>query len=142
MRARTPVSHRAIRSFISVGAATFDAGAFNAGNLAAELSATGAPTVLLGAFLGPTPLSPFAEYVDTNDFPGIDCDDVERVNDLGWISKVHLCLPDGQLLTAHIPNEHLARVEQGARVFVDLRNAKVFPPSGGAISPSDELASI
>jgi len=38
--------------------------------------------LVLGAFLGPTPLSPLAEYVDTNDFPSIDCADVERVNDL------------------------------------------------------------
>jgi uncharacterized RDD family membrane protein YckC len=37
--------------------------------------------LLLGVFLGPTPLSPLAEYVDTNDFPGIDCGDIERVND-------------------------------------------------------------
>ena len=67
---------------------------------------------------------------------------IERINDLGWISKVHLNLPDGQLLTAHIPNEHLARVEQGARVFVDLRNAKVFPPSGTIAAQSDELAAL
>ena len=67
---------------------------------------------------------------------------IERINDLGWISKVHLCLPDGQLLTAHIPNERLGRVEQGARVFVDLRNAKVFPPSGAVTAQSDELAAL
>ena len=38
--------------------------------------------LVLGAFLGPTPLSPLAEYVDTNDFPGVDCADVERANDV------------------------------------------------------------
>jgi uncharacterized RDD family membrane protein YckC len=44
--------------------------------------------LLLGAFLGPTPLSPLAEYVDTNDFPGIDCADIERVNDFSSCVEV------------------------------------------------------
>ena len=67
---------------------------------------------------------------------------VERVNDLGWISKVHLVLPDGQHLTAHVPNERLANVGAGSAVWVDLRNAKVFPPSGAAPTLSHELASL
>ena len=67
---------------------------------------------------------------------------VQRINDLGWISKVHLTFPDGQDLTAHVPNEHLALVEPGERVFVDLRNAKVFPPAGVVASTSDELAAL
>ncbi|MGH9234894.1 MAG: RDD family protein, partial [Acidimicrobiales bacterium] len=44
--------------------------------------------LLLGAFLGPTPLSPFAEYVDTNDFPSVECDDIERVNDLSACTEI------------------------------------------------------
>ena len=67
---------------------------------------------------------------------------VERVNDLGWISKVHLVLPDGQPLTAQVPNDRLGSVGPGSRVFVDLRNAKVFPPGGGATSLSHELANL
>jgi uncharacterized RDD family membrane protein YckC len=44
--------------------------------------------LVLGAFLGPTPLSPLAEYVDTNDFPGVDCEDVQRVNDVSSCIEV------------------------------------------------------
>jgi sulfate transport system ATP-binding protein len=67
---------------------------------------------------------------------------VERVNDLGWISKVHLVLPDGQGLTAHVPNERLEQMATGGKVYVDLRNAKVFPPGGAEVPLSDELASL
>ncbi|HEY7875123.1 MAG TPA: sulfate/molybdate ABC transporter ATP-binding protein, partial [Actinomycetota bacterium] len=67
---------------------------------------------------------------------------VERVNDLGWISKVRLVLADGQALTAEVPNERLDGVAAGGRVYVDLRNAKVFPPASGAVVPSDELAAL
>jgi sulfate transport system ATP-binding protein len=68
--------------------------------------------------------------------PGI----VDRINDLGWISKVHLSLPDGQEVVAHVPNDRLIDVTDGSRVFVDLRNAKVFAPEGSQPGLSDELA--
>jgi sulfate/thiosulfate transport system ATP-binding protein len=67
---------------------------------------------------------------------------VERINDLGWVSKVRLALVDGQPLTAEVPNERLAGIELGRSVFVDLRNAKVFPPGGQAVPLSDELAAL
>ena len=38
--------------------------------------------MLIMAFVGPTPLSPLAEYVDTNDFPGVDCTVVQDANDV------------------------------------------------------------
>ena len=66
---------------------------------------------------------------------------VEALSDLGWISKVRLTLPDGQAITAQVPNDKLDGVNEGQQVFVDLRNAKVFSP-GGRVSPSDELAAV
>jgi sulfate/thiosulfate transport system ATP-binding protein len=66
---------------------------------------------------------------------------VEALSDLGWTSKVRLVLPDGQALTAQVPNEKLNGVREGQNVCVDLRNAKVFAP-GGRVSPSDELAAV
>ena len=51
---------------------------------------------------------------------------LERVNNLGWMSKLHLNLSDGQALIAHVPNEELGPYEPGEQVWVDLRNAKVF----------------
>lgn len=67
---------------------------------------------------------------------------VDRINDLGWISKVHLVLPDGQTLTAHVPNEALITVAVGSKVYVDLKNAKVFSPTGTVSARSDELAAL
>ena len=60
---------------------------------------------------------------------------VERVSSLGWLSRVILRLPDGQVLTAELPSEELAGIELGDDVGVDLRNAKAFrrgeaPPVG------------
>jgi sulfate/thiosulfate transport system ATP-binding protein len=51
---------------------------------------------------------------------------LERVNNLGWMSKLHLRLPDGQPLVAHVRNEELTPHRPGEQVWVDLRNAKVF----------------
>ena len=65
---------------------------------------------------------------------------IDRINDLGWISKVHLSLPDGQEVIAHVPNDRLVDVDAGGKVFVDLRNAKVFAPGGSQPELSDELA--
>jgi hypothetical protein len=51
---------------------------------------------------------------------------VERVVNLGWLSRVVLRLPDDQVLTAEIPNDELSDVEVGSSVSVDLRRAKAF----------------
>jgi hypothetical protein len=51
---------------------------------------------------------------------------VERVVNLGWLSRVVLRLPDDQVLTAEIPNDELSGVEVSSAVFVDLRRAKAF----------------
>ncbi|MFN2488402.1 MAG: TOBE domain-containing protein [Actinomycetota bacterium] len=67
---------------------------------------------------------------------------VERMTNLGWTTKVNLSLSDGQALIAQLPNEHLTGIDQGARVFVDLHNAKVFAPQGVERHRSDELAAV
>jgi sulfate/thiosulfate transport system ATP-binding protein len=64
---------------------------------------------------------------------------VERLNNLGWTSKIHMRLDDDQTLTAQLPNEQLPGIHEGMTVWVDLQNAKVFP-SGRSVR-SDELAS-
>jgi sulfate transport system ATP-binding protein len=51
---------------------------------------------------------------------------VERVSSLGWLSRVILRLPDGQVLTAELPHEELAGIELGQQVRIDVRNAKAF----------------
>jgi sulfate transport system ATP-binding protein len=67
---------------------------------------------------------------------------VQRINDLGWISKIQLLLEGDQRLTAQLPNDRLIGIEVGQQVHVDLRNAKVFPPEGPPLPPSDELAAM
>ncbi|SRR6266571_2910994 len=61
---------------------------------------------------------------------------LERANNLGWMSKLHLRLDDGQTLIAHVPNEDLGAHAAGDRVWVDLRNAKIFAPTDGE-APAD-----
>ena len=51
---------------------------------------------------------------------------VERRIDMGWMSKLHLRLEDGQPLVAQLPNEELEDVEAGQHLFANLRNPKVF----------------
>ena len=51
---------------------------------------------------------------------------VERRTDMGWMSKLHLRLEDGQPLVAQLPNEEIVGVEAGQRLFANLRNPKVF----------------
>jgi sulfate/thiosulfate transport system ATP-binding protein len=51
---------------------------------------------------------------------------VERVTSLGWLSRLILRLPDGQVLTAEVPRDDLDDVDVGHRVWVDVRNAKAF----------------
>jgi sulfate transport system ATP-binding protein len=63
---------------------------------------------------------------------------VERVSSLGWLSRVILRLPDGQVLTAELPSEELAGIGLGDDVRVDLRNAKAF--RGGEVPRAGDLA--
>jgi sulfate/thiosulfate transport system ATP-binding protein len=65
---------------------------------------------------------------------------VVRINDLGWVSKVHMVLEGEQRLVAHLPSESLNGIEVGRAVFADLNNAKVFAPEGDHQAASDELA--
>jgi len=60
---------------------------------------------------------------------------LERINNLGWMSKVHLRFSDGQGLIAHIPNEELEAVTPGQRVEVDLRNTQVFATEAPSAEP-------
>ena len=65
---------------------------------------------------------------------------IERITSLGWMSKVHLKLLDGQALVAQVPNSELRGLGESARVYVDLHNAKIFSP--GHSLRSDELAAM
>ena len=67
---------------------------------------------------------------------------VDRRSNLGWVSKVHLKLPDGQRLIAQVRNEEIAGLRAGARVYVDLDKAKVFAPEGATLADSHELAAV
>ena len=89
------------------------------------------------AFVRPHDVLVSRSRVDGSSSPAV----VEAMSDLGWTSKVRLVLPDGQALSAQVPNDKLDGVVEGQGVFVDLRNAKVFSP-GGPVSPSDELAAV
>ena len=51
---------------------------------------------------------------------------VERITSLGWLSRVILRLPDGQVLTAELPTDELAELAEGARVSVDVRKTRTF----------------
>jgi ABC-type sulfate/molybdate transport systems ATPase subunit len=62
---------------------------------------------------------------------------VERRTDMGWMSKLHLRLEDGQPLVAQLPNEEIDGVAAGQNLFANLRNPKVFPRSH-----SDETAPV
>jgi hypothetical protein len=45
---------------------------------------------------------------------------------MGWMSKLHLRLEDGQPLVAQLPNEEIEGVSAGQHLFANLRNPKVF----------------
>jgi sulfate/thiosulfate transport system ATP-binding protein len=64
---------------------------------------------------------------------------VERRIDLGWMSKLHLRLEDGQALLAQLPNEEVAGVRSGRQMFATLRNAKVFAEREAPPAPEGEL---
>jgi sulfate transport system ATP-binding protein len=67
---------------------------------------------------------------------------VERVTNLGWMSKVRLRLPDGQPLLAHLTNEEMPQLAAGQPAFVDLRNAKVFTEREASPAHAEELAGV
>jgi sulfate transport system ATP-binding protein len=67
---------------------------------------------------------------------------VERRSNLGWVSKLHLKLPDGQRLVAQLRNEDLDGIRPGDEVFVDLEKANVFAPDQKGSLGSDELAAV
>jgi sulfate transport system ATP-binding protein len=67
---------------------------------------------------------------------------VERVADLGWTSKLHLVLYDGQAVIAELPNDSVLGIAAGDEVYVDLTNAKIFSPTGSSQPRSDELAAL
>jgi sulfate transport system ATP-binding protein len=67
---------------------------------------------------------------------------VERMSNLGWMSKLHLRLTDGQMLVAELRNEDVDGVRVGAHVFADLEKAQIFAPDGSAATGSDELAAL
>jgi sulfate transport system ATP-binding protein len=51
---------------------------------------------------------------------------LERVNNLGWLWKLHLVLSNGQTVIAHIPRDELEAVATGDTVHISLKNARVF----------------
>jgi sulfate transport system ATP-binding protein len=55
---------------------------------------------------------------------------VDRRTNMGWESKLHLRLADGQILIAQLPNDELAEVSLARLVFAELRYAKVFRSDG------------
>jgi sulfate transport system ATP-binding protein len=67
---------------------------------------------------------------------------IERISNLGWVSKLHMKLPDGQRLVAQVRNDDLDGMETGQLVYLDLDHTQVFAPEGSPVLPSDELASL
>jgi ABC-type sulfate/molybdate transport systems ATPase subunit len=88
------------------------------------------------AYVRPHNVSVSASNASPSSVPGR----VVRINDLGWLSKVHMVLEGEQQLVAHLPSERLNGIEVGGAVYADLRNAKVFAPEGDQPVASDELA--
>jgi sulfate transport system ATP-binding protein len=66
---------------------------------------------------------------------------VERRTNLGWMSKFHLRLADGQGLVAHLPNEEVNGITSGDHVWAVLRNAKVFARGQASEAAAAELIS-
>ena len=63
--------------------------------------------------------------------------EVERRTDMGWMSKLHLRLEDGQRLVAQLPNDAIDGVAAGQHLFANLRNPKVFAANGAAAPEGD-----
>jgi sulfate/thiosulfate transport system ATP-binding protein len=67
---------------------------------------------------------------------------VERRTDLGWESKLHLRLEDGQSLVAQLPNDEIMGVDAPKHLHAHLRNPKVFPLDRSDGASDGELASV
>jgi len=67
---------------------------------------------------------------------------VERRTNMGWESKLHLRLADGQVLIAQLPNEELTHVSFARPVFADLRHAKVFSSGEELTAEAPEPAGV
>jgi sulfate/thiosulfate transport system ATP-binding protein len=67
---------------------------------------------------------------------------VERRTDMGWTSKLHLRLEDGQGLMAQLPNEQLVGVSTGRQLFANMRNPKVFLSDQAERTSQEELVSV
>jgi sulfate/thiosulfate transport system ATP-binding protein len=62
---------------------------------------------------------------------------VDRRTDLGWMSKLHLRLEDGQTLVAQLPNEEIVGVLPGKHLYANMRHPKVFAPNGARREPGE-----
>ncbi|MEA2556330.1 MAG: sulfate/thiosulfate transport system ATP-binding protein [Actinomycetota bacterium] len=62
---------------------------------------------------------------------------VVRITSLGWLARVSLQLPDGQVIVAHIPQEELFGAKEQDEVWLDLRNPKAFLRSAPGEAPTD-----
>jgi sulfate transport system ATP-binding protein len=64
---------------------------------------------------------------------------VDRLTNLGWESKIHFRLADGQVLIAQLPNDELIGLRPGQSVYANLPNARVFQ-GDEAEAPSKPVA--
>jgi len=62
---------------------------------------------------------------------------VARITNMGWTSKIHLRLADGQVLLAQLPNEEVDWIRPGAQVFAGLRDPKVFSAASAEDAAKD-----
>jgi sulfate transport system ATP-binding protein len=71
---------------------------------------------------------------------------VDRRTNMGWESKLHLRLADGQVLIAQLANEELGDVSFSQPLFAELRYAKVFQADGEVpeadLSAADHPAAV
>ena len=67
---------------------------------------------------------------------------VDRRTNLGWESKIHLRLADGQILIAQLPNEETIGIREGLTAYADLRNARVFARERGSPRGDRELEPV
>ncbi len=75
---------------------------------------------------------------------------IERMATLGWLARLSVRLPGGELLVAHVPHEELGGAREGDGIWIDLRSPKAFgietssvpssSPSDGSRDPVDPLA--
>ena len=62
---------------------------------------------------------------------------IVRITSLGWLARVNLRLPDGQVIVAQIPQPELFGAKEQDEVSLDLRNPKAFlrPAPGESLVP-------